>query len=67
MPIVHDDYAPLRSYLNSIVSLDEQEWEKLHAMLTIKHFEKKQLFQASATEKLVKREVDGKIVLKVVL
>jgi CRP-like cAMP-binding protein len=49
MPIVHD-YAPLRSYLNTLVSLDEQEWEKLHAMLTIKHFEKKQLFQDSGKQ-----------------
>jgi CRP-like cAMP-binding protein len=41
------DYKPLQKYLNNLAPLDEQEWQSLNEILYIKHFDKKELFQAA--------------------
>lgn len=44
------DYAPLRSYLNELAILDEQEWQRLNEMLYVRHFDKKELFQKAGRQ-----------------
>ena len=41
------DHTPLRSYLNTLAPLDDQEWHGLSEMLAIKPIDKKQLFLAA--------------------
>lgn len=41
------DYKPLRSYLNELAPLDEQEWHSLNELLFIKYFDKKEIFQST--------------------
>lgn len=37
------DYLPLKIYLNKLATLSETEWEDFRAILTLKHFKRKEL------------------------
>ena len=41
------DYKSLQSYLNSLATLDEQEWQSLNEILYTQHFDKKEVFHAA--------------------
>ncbi|MFB6457143.1 Crp/Fnr family transcriptional regulator [Chitinophaga sp. Hz27] len=44
------DYAPLHAYLGQLASFDEQEWQYLDDLLSIKHFNKKTYFQTASKQ-----------------
>lgn len=39
------DYLPLKIYLDNLAKLSDPEWEDLRAILFLKHFKRKELFQ----------------------
>jgi CRP-like cAMP-binding protein len=39
------NYQPLKKYLNSLAKLSEQEWAAFEAMLSLKSFKRKEIFQ----------------------
>jgi len=39
------EYLPLKVYLNSLAKLSEPEWENFYAILYLKHFKRKEIFQ----------------------
>ena len=41
------DYKPYRAYLNNLAPLSDQEWNCLQELLSVKHFNKKELFQTA--------------------
>ncbi|MFL5745055.1 MAG: Crp/Fnr family transcriptional regulator [Niastella sp.] len=43
---MNQDFTPLRTYLNSLVPLNDLEWENLNELLYIQVYDKKELFLA---------------------
>jgi len=43
---MNQDFAPLRTYLNSLVPLNDEEWENISELLYLKEYDKKELFLA---------------------
>jgi len=44
------DYKPLQTYLNKFALLDEREWQSFNELLFIRHFDKKEIFQAAGKQ-----------------